>query len=117
MVIIDIVMGCLGWFLVVGWASVIVVLCSFDLCCVVLLRCWDGQCHWSFSGGVSRWFLVGPLQESAEAGCALQHWTRSAAAVTIAVDLGSWLADVKTGLHLTADRAHSFISETNCVLT
>ena len=42
MVIIDIVLGCLGWFLVVGWASVIVVLCSFDLCCVVLLGCWDG---------------------------------------------------------------------------
>ena len=60
MVIIDIVLGCLGWFLVVGWASVIVVLCSFDLCCVVLLGCWDGQCHWSFSGGVSRWLLVGP---------------------------------------------------------
>ena len=57
--------------------------------------------------------MVGPLQESAEAGCALQHWTRSAAAVTIAVDLGSWLADVKTGLLLTADRAHSFISETD----
>ena len=148
MVIIDIVLGCLGWFLVVGWASVIVVLCSFGLCCVVLLGCWDGQCHWSFSGGVLRWSvvgplrllccvvvmlgviwdgqchrskgcfgMVGPLQESAEAGCALQRWTRSAAAVTIAVDLGSWLADVKTRLHLTADRAHSFISETNCLLT
>ena len=29
--------GVLGWLLVVGWASVIVVLCSVDLCCVVLL--------------------------------------------------------------------------------
>ena len=98
----------------------IVVMCSFDLCCVVLLGCWDGQCHWSsYSGGVLGWSvvgplrllccvvvmlgviwdgqchrskgcfgMVGPLQKSAEAGCALQHWTRSAAAVTIAVNLG-----------------------------
>ena len=89
-----------------GWASAIAVLCCCDVGC---------DLGWAMPLVLGCFGMVGPLQESAEAGCALQRWTRSAAAVTIAVDLGSWLADVKTGLLLTADRAHSFISETNCL--
>ena len=68
-------LGCFG--MVVGGASEIVV-----LCCVGCDLGWAMPLVW----GCFR--MVGPLQESAEAGCALQRRTRSAAAVTIAVDLG-----------------------------
>ena len=65
--------------MVSGWASAIVVLCCCDVGC---------DLGWAMPLVLGCFGMVGPLQESAEAGCALQHWTRSAAAVTIAVDLG-----------------------------
>ena len=72
-----------------GWAMplVIIVWGCFEI--IVVLCCCDVGCDlgWAMQLVWGCFWMVGPLQESAEAGCALQCWTRSAAAVTIAVDL------------------------------